>query len=357
MRGFSVDYDSRLASLQSRRMPTDIVANRGEVLMSGSLAKSASSSTIERYSGAQVYEVYNRLGKEGSSIRYAVGAMQPVDPVYNRNTVREGDRVKNQLDKALNNTNIVAHSDIDLLVIHGAFVTLERPQVPANRYEGNPLDDLSELRTDCVKVLTGAFEKADVSDSNAKSVRISGGSLRREVDVVPANWYDTNTYANSRADHERGIQILDCKQRCRMLNKPFLHNYLIEIKDRQVGGGLRKTIRLLKSLKYDSGNVSLSSYTIAAIAYNMEDYELATLPGDELRLLGRIKQNLDQLSVDSRKRETMWVPNGMHKVFGDGQGTLKGLNELRDEVDDLVEAVKSNLQKSFRKLENARVEY
>jgi hypothetical protein len=373
MRGFNVDYDQRLASLQARRVPSEFTANQGEIRMSESLQKSASAQTIERYSASGVYEVYKRLQKEDSSVRYAVGAMQPVDPVYNRNTFREGDRVKNQLENLLkhseirfeyryqgsvtNNTNIRAHSDIDLLVIHGAFVTLERPQVPANPYAGDPLEDLSELRSDCIQGLKNSFEKADVCDTNAKSIRINGGSLRREIDVVPANWYDTNQFASTRADHDRGVQIFDCMKRTRILNKPFLHNYLIEHKDRNVSGGLRKTIRLLKSLRYDSGSVSLSSYVIAAIAYNMEEYELATAPGDELRLLVRIKQNLDRLSTDSQRRETMVVPNGLHKVFSEGHGTLKGLNELRVEVDDLVEAVRSNMAKSFRKLGEARVEY
>ncbi len=373
MRGFNVDYDQRMASLQARRAPSDFTTNRGEFRMSESVQKSASAPTLERYNASDVYEVYKRLQKEDSSIRYAVGAMQPVDPVYNRNTLREGDRVKNQLEKLLrhssisfdyryqgsvtNNTNIRAHSDIDLLVIHGAFVTLERPQVPANPYVGDPVEDLSELRSDCIHGLTNSFEKADVCDTNSKSIRISGGSLRREIDVVPANWYDTNQFASTQADHDRGVQIFDCNKQIRILNKPFLHNYLIEQKDRTVGGGLRKTIRLLKSLRYDSRRVSLNSFIIAAIAYNMEDYELATEPGDELRLLVRVKQNLDHLSADTRRRESMLVPNGLHKVFADGHGTLKGLNELRDEVDDLVEAVRTNLAKSFRKLEEARMEY
>lgn len=373
MRGFTVDYADRLASLQARRVPSEFVTNRGEILMSESLRKSAAASSIDRYGASDVYEVYRRLEKEDSSVRYAVGAMQPVDPVYNRNTIREGDRVKNQLARLLeksglgfeyryqgsvtNNTNIRAHSDIDLLVVHGAFVTLERPQVPPNPYHGDPIEDLSELRVGCIQGLSSSFEKATICDTNAKSIRITGGSLRREIDVVPANWYDTNQFANTQADHDRGIQIFDCKKRLRILNKPFLHNYLIEQKDRQVNGGLRKAIRLLKSLRYDSGTVSLSSYIISAIAYNMEDYELATRAGDELRLLGRIKQNLDSLSADTAKQESLWVPNELHKVFADGHGTLKGLNELRDELDDLIEAVRTNLAKSFRKLANARVEY
>ena len=66
---------SRLARLQARRTDT----------FEAGMMKSA---------GAN--EVYERMQESSSAIKYAVGAMQPIDPNYTANTYAEGDRVKNQ---------------------------------------------------------------------------------------------------------------------------------------------------------------------------------------------------------------------------------------------------------------------
>jgi hypothetical protein len=366
MKGFERDYDKRLQALIARRTePAQIYS------------KSARLSTVLNESGyyqaSPIYEVYNKLGKEGSAVQYTVGAMARVDPTYTNITYEQGDRVKNQLEKALcesnaacdfeyqgsvtNDTHIKSHSDIDLLAITQRFWMLEPPQQPACPYDGDPIADLKEIRSISSSALKQAFPVAEVDDSGTKSVTICGGSLRRKIDIVPANWYDTNDYAHFKAKRFRSIEVLDVKKGHRIKNSPFMNNYLIETLDRKVSGGLRKVIRMLKSLKYDSGHVSLSSYDLAAIGYNMPEWQLVTSPGEEIALLARVKSYLDGLVVDPDRRNEMLVPDKSRRVFADGHATLTGLNELRDEVDDLVEAVCNNRQKSFAKLAEARLAY
>jgi hypothetical protein len=50
---------------------------------------------------AAIREAFDSIAEE-EPIKYAVGTMQPIDPAYAKTTFEEGDRVKNQLDKALN---------------------------------------------------------------------------------------------------------------------------------------------------------------------------------------------------------------------------------------------------------------
>lgn len=50
---------------------------------------------------ANIYEVYDRIA-EDESVKYAIGAMQPIEPEYTAATFAEGDRVRNQLDRILN---------------------------------------------------------------------------------------------------------------------------------------------------------------------------------------------------------------------------------------------------------------
>src|SRR5262245_5413109 len=99
-------------------------------------------------------EVYRRI-KESESVRYAVGAMQPIDPEYTKNTYAQGDRVRDQLKQRLGvtcdykyqgsvttDTHIKARSDIDLLVIRLGWEWVEPPQPVPNPYQGDPREDM-----------------------------------------------------------------------------------------------------------------------------------------------------------------------------------------------------------------------
>lgn len=155
-------------------------------------------------------EVYKRVD-QSDSVRYVVGAMQPIDPAYTENTFAQAERVCNQLGNRLtieceseyqgsvtNDTHIKAQSDIDVLMLIDKFFTVEPPQKPQNPYKGDPIQDMLDLRAEIIEALEQAFPEATVDYSGGKSVSIEGGSLRRKVDVVPANWYNTNQYAETR---------------------------------------------------------------------------------------------------------------------------------------------------------------
>ncbi len=322
---------------------------------------------------SEINEVYKRIA-ENEAVKYAVGAMQPIDPAYTKNTYAEGDRVQKHLENGFSlsrigavfryqgsvtsDTHIRAHSDIDLLTIHTAFYSLEPPLQPTVPYAGDPVADLAGMRKATVQILRAAMPSVDVDDTNGKAVALSGGTLRRKIDVVAANWFDTVEYTASRSDHLRGIMILDARKSERITNKPFLHNRRLEERDQQVRGAMRKTTRLLKSLKYDAETApSISSYDIASIAYRMPDSLLAVDKGQELLLVQNCESYLRCLIDDPWERARLMVPNDMRPVFCEGGATEKGLRELHREVAVLLRDITEGLTRSFRKLEEARVQY
>jgi hypothetical protein len=316
---------------------------------------------------------YDRV-RQPESIKYAIGAMQPVDDEYTANTYKEGDRVKNHLAAKLpengigvefeyqgsvtNNTHVKAHSDIDLLTIHAAFFTLEPPQTPAYPYRGDPVQDLVQLRQVSARIIKSAFPQVEVDESGSKSLTLSGGSLKRKIDVVPANWFDTNAYARTRQRHQRGIMILDYKTKERPQNLPFLHNHRIDAFDGQMNGNMRKATRLLKNLKYDADRtVNVSSYDIAALTYNMPNYLLDVPAWHELRLVSNCASFLLSVIADSSLRERLVVPDGSRKVFGTPGATLEGITALYMEVYELEEAITQELQYTRSTLPEAVVVY
>ena len=321
---------------------------------------------------ATLNEAYDsdRIRSEGTAVKYAIGAMQPIDKQYTDNTYREGDRVKNQLEKAelvcefayqgsvTSDTHIRAHSDIDLLTLTCKFVTVDATGPVSRPYFGDTVDDLLNLRRESITVLRTRFPEADLDVSGSKSISISGGSLRRKIDVVSSNWRNTLRYEQTGRLVFRGVDVLDCKAHSTIRNLPFLHNERIAEKDGLTNGGLRKAIRLLKSLRYDADKTPrISSYDIAAVAFTMENSALSVFRGEELRLVERCKVCLDKLANDSVYRELLVVPNGTRKIFGPAGATVKGLNELRQEVDRLLYEIQNDLQRSFRNLAAARIEY
>lgn len=322
---------------------------------------------------AGLNEAYNKIDDE-PAIKYAIGAMQPIDPQYTSNTFQEGDRIRNQLDKGLiaknnpadfdyqgsvtNDTHIKAHSDIDLLVLIDKFYSVEPPYEPENPYSGDPLQDLKQLRKDSIKILTDAYPAVDIDTSGSKSISLQGGSLKRKVDVVISNWWNTVKYIETREKYHRGIRVLDNLQGTRINNKPFLHNKLLHDKDQQVSGNLKKVIRLLKSLKYDSDiQDTLSSYDIAAIAYSMPTASLNLLKGQELVLIQNCYNYLEYLGNDQHYKESLYVPNKTRKVFCEEGAKNLQLRGMTQDVKELLSEIEEGLSRSFRNLSEARIAY
>lgn len=321
----------------------------------------------------QLQEVYKRIS-EDDAVKYVVGAMQPIDPEYTKNSLAEGERVREQLKAGLdirhigadfryqgsvtNDTHIRAHSDVDILVLTAKYWTLEPPQVVDPLYAGDPIADLKELRTASIAILKAAYPAATVDDSGSKCVAVSGGSLRRRVEAIPSNWWHTVEYAQYATEVFRGVQILDLKGPSRLANKPFLHNARIEQRDRETGGNLRRVVRLLKSVKYDSErSVALSSYDVTALAYRMPDTYLAAESDQPLLLLKNANQFLQFVAANGTYRAGLKVPNAMRAIFGSGGATEAGLSDLIRETSALQSEVEQGLTRSFKKLADARIRY
>jgi hypothetical protein len=197
-----------------------------------------------------------------------------------------------------------------------------------------------------------------VDDTPGKCVALEGGSLRRKIDVVISNWWNTVEYQTSGAAFQRGVQVFDSKANIRIENRPFLHNAKIDQRDRLLNGNVRKVARLLKSLKYDADTkVNMSSYDITSIAYSMPDDLMRPGHGAELLLVENTRGFLRLLLDDSARRSSLKVPNEMRSIFSSDGASVEGLNQLYKETQELVDDIAKGLSRSFRKLAEARVSY
>lgn len=334
------DINKRLANLKVRRRgaPTE------------SLLKSLLPESYEKRSSK-------------SYTRYALGAMQAVDDDYTRIGLETAERIGKQLHSGLKdagnpvefrlqgsvplNVHIRGVSDVDLLVLDSSFLTyaVGGARAQASGYTDTPKTSvavLSTVRTEAVRILRAKFPATTVDTSGSKAIRISGGSLARQVDVVPSHWHDNIPYQTSGAETDRGVTILDSKLAKTIANLPFLHIKRIGDRDIPTLGGLRKAIRLCKSVKGDAeadgATIVFPSFDIAATMYHAHMGTLAQSAIYELAVLVETQRFLDWLTRNEAEAQKLEVPDGSRKIF-DSAEKLHGLRLLSIEMDDLLKEV------------------
>jgi hypothetical protein len=346
------DIDKRLKSLRERRMGTDRIADLAVESATQVIAKSLTQ------------ESYAKRAPVQKHTQYVLGAMQAVDPDYTRISLEEADRVKDQLKRGLDRKSISTEfriqgsvacdihirgvSDVDLLVLDGRYIhyDLNGQKALLGGYASpvtyNTLQALIQLRSESESILDAAFTAAKVEKGGAKAIKISGGSLRRPVDVVPSNWFDTVAYQRSSAEVDRGVHILNKHVPERVLNTPFKHIQQINDRDQRSIGGLKKAIRLCKNVKADAESdgtkIELSSYDIASALWHADMAALTVGIANELAILAEATRFLDDLARRPNYACTLRVPDDSRFVF-DSDAKIEGLRLLSLEMDDLSERV------------------
>jgi hypothetical protein len=305
---------------------------------------------------AKSYESYRNLDVP-EAIKYIIGSMQPIDTRYTERTIEQGKRVQDQLAKrlasgveyrfqgsVLNDTHIKQHSDIDLLVFVEKFTFVKKPLTPRNPYQGDSVQDLRNLRSETKTALETAFPAVKVDDSGSRSIEMSGGSLARNVDVVPAAWLDTMEYDQTGDEVYRGVKVFNKSDSTFTANYPFKNATEIDAKDRRCGGGMRKATRFMKTLKADSDVEMPSSYDLASIAWNMPDASLNYGMPWDLKIFFGCRDFVRRLVEDAEFRDSLYVPDGSRKLFASGHTTVEKARALLADIDQLANQVSHIVQ-------------
>jgi hypothetical protein len=319
------------------------------------------------------YEVYDRL-QDDESICYAIGSMQPIDPDYTAAFFAESLLIQNVIQPAVgiagiptevrfqgsltNDTHVEVSCDMEILVIDTNFTTLEPPQKAVIPYEENPVEDLRALRELSIKAVESGFPEIKMDTSEALSVLLSGGGLRREIRLLFANWYNTNEYATRQDESFRGLNMLDIHQAKRVFKSPFIHNALIEEKDQRSKGSIRKLIRLLKSLLVDAEEKNgLSGYDLSSLIWNMPERNLSYGPGRELQLINSAYDYLIYVLTNERYRNNLKVPDGTRAIFPPDGATKNQLLVTSNLLGGLWKDILRTLQRTSRNLADVLIDY
>lgn len=315
--------------------------------------------------------------------RYVQFAMKGVDQEYTNRCIDAGNRVKDHLKKKLEkvtyeyqgsvmtNTHIVATSDIDLLVISDLFFGWDRSMLgvltnlqqrqrlnptqikrienvrDASPYQGDSNQDLMSNRLKAEKVLTAVYE--DYDTSKPRAIRITNKSLKKEVDVVIAAWYDNlPSIISGREKDYRGVQVFDKKTQKRgVATYPFLGIKRINERSTETNGRLKKMIRFLKNVKAsinegfkdDEQPVKFSSFQFNAMCYAIEVNKYVSKNAYEL--VGVIYNQLHRLYTDFHYCSQLTSVDGNEKIDLSSSESRQELLLIMNEV----QKIKSDLEK------------
>lgn len=341
------NYSARLTKMKDRRLGDD-----GNVAFAEGRSYDSVLSKYDSIS-SEAYEI------RGSSdtTRYALGAMQAVDQKYTDISIGDGDKVIDKLSSEIFkfesslqfeyqgsvplNIHIRRHSDIDILALHGGMITYDpaAAKIHGKNYGSVPksaLQYLIELREACENILENSYRTAVVDISGAKSICLSGGEFRRKVDVVPSHWHNTSEYMRSGEKHDRQVMILDKRNQTTISNLPFLHMKKINDKDALTRGGVKKVIRLLKTLRADSEDeITLSSFDIASIVWNFNNDGLNVSPTREFALISAAQSELSAMCTDRDRTSKLLTPDGSRKIL-DTKSKFESLQKLLVEIDAIA---------------------
>ena len=285
--------------------------------------------------------------KDNDILKYITLAMNGVGTQYTDKSREAGEKVKLHLQDILldveyqyqgsvmTNTHIKGHSDIDLLVISNKFHTIDKQKITEFLNSNKSLsqeqiqklqkellgkkyfsgtNDLKQNRLLSEQKLSFVYDICDIT--HPKAIKIINKSIKRNVDIVIANWYDdAQSVINNKQIEYRGMQIYN-KRSNTIENRdfPFLSIQRINKRSSETKGRLKKMIRFLKNLKADSDRqIELSSFDINAICYNIEIDKYLHL--NKYQLVAILYEQLNELVSNSNKINSLKSVDGHEYIF------------------------------------------
>ncbi|MCS6125002.1 hypothetical protein [Shewanella baltica] len=357
-----INFENRLKSLKERRQ-----GSRERALYE-SMESIAANNAVLKGVDVRRSEGYENL-KEPVGVKYAIGAMAPVDSKSTEVSINEGNRVADSLIKSLNSRgedvtkrlqgsvaldiHIKGHSDVDMLIVVNNPINYEIPVVSTSNYtpatDPRPLINIiRDVRNKSEIILQENFPAAYVDCHGNKSIALSGGSLARKVDIVPAIWFDSIKYQKSWDESDRGIKIYHKDNHEFILNYPFNHIKKVNIRDAAYSGNLKCVVRLLKNIVADMPEdknkiaKKISSYDLASIAYHMGD-SLSMPSYMRLGLIEKTRLHLSCLLQSRAYRDLFLVPDESRKIF-DNDDKVAALEILTNECTDLAKEIFKELR-------------
>lgn len=315
-------------------------------------------------------------GQGGDLARYVWAAMSEVDEEYTKLTMDAGREVRDYLSSkqsdveyqfqgsVMTKTHIRYASDIDLLTITDKFYTsaindvkTKLEQLPDNTYnhtvqklkkykedfnefKGSGIQVLADLRATEEQLLSGMRWYTCKTD-NAKAIKLHNLFSNRDVDVVVAKWVDNIEYVLDPVKDNRGVAIFNKKHNnTEHTSRPFLAIQRINERSSETNGRLKRMIRFLKNVVYDSDpKIDLTSFEINALCFSIPVYVYKDL--HYLQLVDVLCMQMAKYLVSVEAAQSLIAVDGTEYVFKKNPNRIEEMRKLLVILDALNKEIKT----------------
>ncbi|RED93178.1 hypothetical protein [Marinoscillum furvescens] len=281
-------------------------------------------------------------------LKYALEAMEEIDPSYAYKTYHIAKRIQERLEKSFDatgvgvdfryqgpiqtETHIVLYGGVELIIL-------------ARTLDKKPWIKVENIATHVMQTLSGAGVFTKVDYSTKERIILQSSKPSCEVKILPAIWLDNPDFISTKREIDRGICEYNLDKKTRRKYLPFLNIARVNAKDQRCNGGLKKMIRLLSTLQRDANDpINLSNYEISSVLYAIPDKQLKFNPEYSLSLLGVVGAQLNRVLADRSYRETLISPSEKERVFGTRPHAPLELEKLKAEFDALVSDLNEELK-------------
>ncbi|MFT6883046.1 MAG: hypothetical protein ACI83W_001698 [Marinoscillum sp.] len=286
------------------------------------------------------------------SLRYVLESMEEIDTSYVYKTFHVAKKIQEKIETTVRThsvsadfryqgavqteTNIALFGGVELLVLSKSF--------------GNkPWDVVAKLAREIMEALSGDPMFQSVDYSNKLEIRIKTVKPSCEIKILPAVWIDNPEYLSSKREIDRGICEYNLTKKTRRKYLPFLNIARVNSKDSRCNGGLKKMIRLLRSLQRDAAEpIHLNAYQISSMLYAIPDKQLKFNPEFSLSLIGVVSAQLNRVIADANYRKSLISPSEKELVFGNSPSAKEDVQKLKNELDAVVSNIQSELKKESK---------
>ncbi|MBK5344639.1 hypothetical protein JFU48_25040 [Pseudomonas sp. TH49] len=299
----------------------------------------------------RIREDYELLG-EPAGIKYLLGAMKPIDPVYTQKSIEQGEFVGGMIVQTLEElgqrVGFLLHGplacDVHIKKLACSDVVLiGKLSSQQQRYEKEPYDLMAfstAFRLILEKVLRGMFFSQSLTFNEEGGAHFRDGKAARSTLIVPAVCYEEYSYSSK---FGASVSLYDKNVSHLVFCNPQKLLKLIEARDALYFGNLRRVIRLLFNVVADmpiykkTRLACLFRCELISIAYSMS-VELDTFPGNSPGLLERVRAHLQFICDSDKFRESVVCLDGGRKIFS-AHEKIVALEMLRAEFRDLSSAI------------------
>lgn len=288
------------------------------------------------------------------SLKYALESMQEIDPSYSYKTFHIAKKIQEKIARRFSTlnikidfryqgpiqteTHIVLYGGVELMILSEAL-------------DPEPWKTINSLTQELMDIMTSDGTFKEVSYASKLKIKVTTLKPTCEVNILPAIWLDNPEFRQSKREIDRGISEYNLALKTRKRYLPFRNIARINSRDRHCNGGLKKLIRLLRTLQRDASTpIDLSNYEISSILFSIPEKQLRFNSEYSLSLLGVASAQLGRVSNDRPYREKMISPSEKELVFGAKDQKAEEIIKLKKELDDLIADLQEELKKEQKTL-------